>query len=79
MNKISWNNEDTPYNKRWQFKWRHAYYTYPRENDSNHVRSPKESKDVTPMFWAWARDFTHRWMPHMNMVWDRRYRVYDNV
>ena len=55
--KISWNNEDAPYNKRWQFKWRHAYYTYPRENDSNHIQNP--TKDVTQMFWTWTRDGYH--------------------
>jgi hypothetical protein len=29
-NKIEYNNGN-PYNVRWQYKWRHAYYTYPKD------------------------------------------------
>lgn len=29
-NKITWTNGN-PYNKRWQFKWKHAYYAYPKD------------------------------------------------
>ena len=29
-NKISYQNGN-PYNVRWQYKWRHAYYTYPKD------------------------------------------------
>ncbi len=29
-NKISWDNGN-PYNLRWQYKWKHAYYAYPKD------------------------------------------------
>jgi len=30
--KISWNSGN-PYNLRWQFKWKHAYYSYPKDGN----------------------------------------------
>jgi len=40
QNKISWSSSN-PYNKRWEFKWKRAYYTYPRDGDEHtQVRKP---------------------------------------
>jgi hypothetical protein len=30
-NKISYTTGN-PYNLRWQYKWKHAYYTYPKDS-----------------------------------------------
>jgi len=39
-NKISYTS-DKPYNKRWEFKWKHSYYTYPRDGlDHTYVKKP---------------------------------------
>ncbi len=39
-NKICYNNGN-PYNLRWQYKWRHAYYTYPKDtNEHTRVKKP---------------------------------------
>jgi len=29
-NQINWTTGN-PYNVRWQYKWKHAYYTYPKD------------------------------------------------
>lgn len=39
-NKISYSSTK-PYNKRWEFKWKHSYYTYPRDGeDHTYVKKP---------------------------------------
>ncbi len=76
--KISWNPSTNEYNKRWQYKWKNAWYTYLRDSDPTHTRAPKDSQDITPMFNAWTKDFTQRVSPALQCVWDRRTRVYDN-
>jgi len=75
-NKINYQSTN-PYNKRWQYKWKHAYYTYPKEDDHEHVKKPEDSKEAVPLFFAWFRDFTHRWLPGLQSVWERRNRLVD--
>ena len=29
-----------PYNKRWEFKFKHSYYTYPRDYEHTEVKKP---------------------------------------
>lgn len=42
-NKISYNNGN-PYNVRWQYKWRHAYYTYPKDTyEHTKVKKPEDT------------------------------------
>jgi hypothetical protein len=37
---INWTSGN-PYNLRWQYKWKHAYYTYPRDgHEPTHVKKP---------------------------------------
>jgi len=77
-NKISWQ-DGNPYNKRWQYKWKHAYYTYPKDNiEHDYVRKPEDTKLATPLFHAWISDVRLRYLPGLNMWWERRHRVYDN-
>jgi hypothetical protein len=75
-NKVSYDNGNE-YNKRWQFKWKHAYYTYPRENLHTRVMRPEETKTAAPIYGAWIADFCKRFLPGMQNVWDRRHRCYD--
>ena len=42
-NKICYNNGN-PYNLRWQYKWRHAYYTYPKDTyEHTRVKKPEDT------------------------------------
>jgi len=76
-NKISFQST-SEYNKRWQFKWKNAYYTYPRDGDEHtKVKRPEDSKDVVPLFGAWIQDFCYRGLPGLRMWWDRRNRMFD--
>ncbi len=77
-NKISWQHAG-PYNKRWQYKWKHAYYTYPRDYyEHDKVRKPEDSKAATPLLHNWIQDVVLRWLPGLQCWWDRRHRMYDN-
>lgn len=76
-NKISWNDGNN-YNKRWQFKWKHAYYTYPKDGfEHENVKKPEDTKLATPMFNAWIQDVKHRVLPGLGQWWERRHRMYD--
>ncbi|EGR27989.1 hypothetical protein IMG5_185720 [Ichthyophthirius multifiliis] len=76
FNKIAWESSN-PYNKRWEYKFKHSYYTYPRDYEHTHVKKPQDSWDVVPLYYAYFKDFVDRWIPGMNMVWQRRNRVFD--
>lgn len=75
--KISWKSPN-PYNQRWHFKWKPAYYTYPREGHEHTTqKTPEQTKDVAPLYWAYFADVVYRWIPGLNCVWDRRQRCFD--
>jgi len=77
-NKISWQHSG-PYNKRWQYKWKHAYYTYPKDyTEHDKVKKPEDTKLATPLFHNWIQDVLLRWVPGLQCWWDRRHRMYDN-
>lgn len=77
-NKISWQSS-APYNKRWQYKFKNAYYSYPRDGtEHDKVRKPEDSKAAVPLFHNWIQDVVLRWVPGLQTWWDRRHRVYDN-
>lgn len=75
-NKISYNSNN-PYNKRWEYKFKHSYYTYPRDYEHTEIRKPEDSYDVPPMYFAYYKDFIDRWVPGLNMWWERRARIFD--
>jgi hypothetical protein len=76
-NKISYDTGN-PYNKRWKYKWRHAYYTYPRDGfEHTRVMRPEETRTSTYLFEAWAQDFLQRSLPGLKTWWDRRHRMFD--
>jgi len=77
FNKISWSSSN-PYNKRWEFKWKHSYYTYPRDGDEHtHVKKPEDSNDIPTIYSAYAQDVLYRWIPGVRAWWDRRQRMFD--
>lgn len=77
-NKISYKTKNL-YNQRWQFKWKPSHYTYIRDGvEPTTVKTPEQSKDVAPLFYAWGADVLYRWLPGFQCVWDRRHRLYDN-
>ena len=62
-NKIAWNTGN-PYNLRWQYKWKHAYYTYPKDNyEQTRVGKPEDTVDARPPFWAYFQDTLFRFIP----------------
>jgi len=77
-NTISWQHEG-PYNKRWQYKWQHAYYASPKEGvEQEKIRKPEDSKVGTPLYHTWIQDLLLRWWPGLRVWWERRHRMYDN-
>ncbi len=77
-NKISYNNGN-PYNVRWQYKWRHAYYTYPKDTyEHTRVKKPEDTPEVTPLFWTTYQDIIYRVFPHLKLWFERSSRIQDN-
>ena len=52
-----------PYNKRWQFKWRHAYLGSPLDREATQVRKPEDSVETPIMWFSWIEDFKTRVFP----------------
>ena len=78
FNKIAWNSGN-PYNLRWQYKWKHAYYTYPKDTyEHTHVPKPEDSPAVRPLFWPWVQDTLMRFVPSVKRWYERRERWSDN-
>lgn len=76
--KISWKTNN-PYNQRWQFKWKPSHYTYIRDGEEpTRVKTPEQSRDAAPLFYAWGADVLYRWMPGFQCWYDRRNRLSDN-
>ncbi|KAM3131080.1 hypothetical protein pb186bvf_016778 [Paramecium bursaria] len=77
-NKISWTSAN-PYNKRWQYKFKPSYYSYPRDLEQEHtyVKKPADSYDAVPLGWAWIQDVVQRYVPSFQCLIDRRHRLYD--
>ena len=76
-NKISWKSSN-PYNQRWQYKWKPSHYTYIKEGvEPTRVKTPEESKDTAPLFYAWGADVLYRWLPGLQCWWERRQRMFD--
>lgn len=76
-NKISWKGPNE-YNQRWQFKFKHAYYSYPRDgHEHTRVMRPEETRSVAPLFGAWIQDAISRVAPGLQCWWDRRHRMFD--
>jgi len=77
FNKIEFTNGN-PYNLRWQWKWRSAFYTYPKGNfEHTQVKKPEDTPEVRPPGYTYWQDFIIRIFPTAQMYWNRRARVSD--
>jgi hypothetical protein len=65
------------YNKRWHYKWRHAYYGQPKENEHTTIKAPEDAKLTTPYGWNFIGDWQRRVSPGLMMAWNRRSRMSD--
>ena len=78
FNKIEFNTGN-PYNTRWQAKWKHAYYTYPRDNfEPTFVKKPEDMADSKPIWNTYFQDLSFRLLPFSRMYWARRARIMDS-
>lgn len=76
-NKIEFRNGN-PYNLRWQWKWRSAFYTYPKDSfEPTQVKKPEDSPVVRAPFYTYWQDLLIRVFPTAQMYWNRRARVSD--
>lgn len=77
FNKIEFNTGN-PYNLRWQWKFKHAYYTYPKDGtDPTHVKKPEDSAEVKPLGFTILQDVLFRFFPTVKTYWARRSRITD--
>lgn len=68
-NKIEWTNGN-PYNLRWQSRWKHAYYTYPKDNyEHTNVKKPEETPEVRPPLYTYLQDVIFRTIPSFQTYW----------
>lgn len=68
---------ETPdaYNKRWQWDFKYAFYTYPRDPEPTKVPKPEDSRDHDHWLGTYVRDFQHRYLPGLKNLADRGNRV----
>lgn len=77
FNKITWNSGN-PYNLRWQYKWKPAYYTYQKDGeDPTHVKKPEDSPSVRPPFYTYFQDLLYRGLPSFKTYYERSERYQD--
>lgn len=77
-NKISWTTGN-PYNVRWQYQWKPAYFTYLKDNfEPTHVRKPEDSPTVRPPFYTYWQDVLLRVFPALKQIYHRSERFQDN-
>jgi len=71
-------NTGSPYNKRWHFKWRSAYYTQLKETEHTRVKTPEDSNLVGNYMGSWVGEMNNRISPALSLAWQRKGRLYDN-
>lgn len=67
------------YNKRWQWKWPHAYLTNEALKTHTRVHTPEEGRGEPRMFSSWWNDWTLRLLPAVRMAFNRRHRCFDKL
>lgn len=77
-NKIEFKKPDNPYNLRWQWKWKHAYYTYPNDGgEHTYVRKPEDAPKTRPPYYTVFQDIIYRIAPTAKMYLSRIRRLQD--
>jgi hypothetical protein len=67
-----------PYNLRWQWKFKPAYFTYPKDSfEQTHIKKPEDSAVVKPIGYTYWQDLMIRVFPTFKMYWGRRRRITD--
>ena len=72
-------NSGNAYNKRWQYKWKHAYTTSEPIIEPTKVKTPEDAPATPQMYGNWIQDWTRRVIPGLKVAFNRRHRMYDNV
>ena len=62
------------YNQRWQWTFKYAYYTYPKDIESTRVETPESSTPFDSMFGTYFRDFKNRLGPGLSQFVERSHR-----
>lgn len=76
-NKVSWT-YGNPYNVRWQYKWKPAYYTYLKDGfEPTRVGKPEDSPAVRPPFYTYVQDLLYRVFPSLKTIYYRSDRYQD--
>lgn len=68
-----------PYNRRFQWSFRHSYKTEPLEHEHTRVHKPEDSKEYDSIFGATARDWKNRVLPNFSLFRNRGHRCTDPV
>lgn len=67
-----------PYNLRWQWKFKPAFYTHPKDTfEPTHVKKPEDTRESNPLFGTVWQSILERLFPTTNMYWARRHRYSD--
>lgn len=75
--KVSWTTGN-PYNVRWQYRWRPAYYTYLKDGfEPTRVNKPEDSPAVRPPFYSYWQDAIYRVFPSLKTIYFRSERFQD--
>jgi hypothetical protein len=76
-NKVQWTTGN-PYNVRWQYTFKHAYYTYPKDNfEATRVKKPEETPAARPPFYNVFQDLIFRAVPTLRVYYERSSRYQD--
>ncbi len=67
-----------PYNLRWQWKFRRAYYSSPKDTyEPTHVKKPEDTPETKPLYYTYWQELILRVFPTANLYWSRRRRIMD--
>ena len=77
-NKIEFKKGDNPYNLRWQWQWKHGYYTYPKDGaEQAYMKKPEDTPEARHPWYTVYQDYIYRIIPTAEMYWARRRRYQD--
>lgn len=68
-----------PYNRRFQWRFRHSYKTEPLEQEQTRVKKPEDSKEYDSTFGPTVRDWKNRILPNFALFRNRGHRCTDPV
>lgn len=66
-----------PYNVRWQYTFKPAYYSHINVDEPTKVNKPEDTPAARPLFFNVFRDFCVRIIPGFNLYYQRFNRITD--